>query len=203
MPDNSKIFQNLQLGLETTPGTAVAADKLLLDMKIMTDMDGDIASFSPSGNRFQTIKQPNKEWGTAKVEGKAGYNTLTYIFQSLMKKVTPTRNIAGTGLSYKWVWSPTPTDLDVFQAYTVESGNAVRAEKFPHGVFNGVELTGNRDEVSLGGDMFMQRMVDGITLTATPTAVAPILLFPTHGNVYVASAQAGLAGATALNRVFE
>lgn len=203
MADNPKIFQNLQLGAEATAGTAVAANKQLLDMKIMTDIDGAVDTFKPSGRRFSTIIQPNKEWGTGKVEGKAGYNTLTWIFQSLMKKVTPTRNIVGTGLSYLWVWSPTPNDLDAFQTYTVESGNAVRAEKFPFGIFNGVELTGNREEVSLSGDMFMQRMIDGITLTATPTSIEPVLLFPQQGDVYFATTQAGLAGASPLNRVFE
>lgn len=203
MADNPNIFQNLQLGAETTPGTAVAAGKLLQDMKIMADMDGGIDRFVPSGRRFATVQQYNREFGTAKVEGKAGYNTLTWAFQSLIKKVTPTRNIPSTGLSYKYVWNPTPNNLDTYQTYTIESGNAVRAEKYPFGVFNGIELTGNRSEVSLSGDMIMQRMIDGITLTSTPTAVAPILLLPQQGNVYIADTQAGLDGATALNRVFE
>lgn len=205
MAENAAVFQNLQLGVESTPGTAVAATKILQDLRIMTDIESDIDFFTPSGKRYPTVVQPNKEWSSGKIEGKPGYQTLPYIYCSLIKNVTPTRNIPSTGLSYLWTFSPTVNAEDTVKTYTFERGNAVRAEKYPYSMFNGIELSGDREDVKISGETFGQRATDGITLTSLSAGaeVTPILLFPTQGDVYLSDTQAGLDSATPMARVFE
>jgi hypothetical protein len=84
---------------------------------------------------------------------------------------------------------------------TVEQGSAERAHRFASGLFNSLSLKFDRDKVELSGSMIGQAIEDGVTMNASPTAVALLPVMPKHVSIYLADTQAGLAGATALTRV--
>lgn len=203
MAENPSVFQNLQLGVESTPGTAVPANKLLQDLKIKIDAEFESDSFTPSGRRFSSAVYPNREWVKGSIEGKPGYQTLPYLLSALLKDVTPTRNIPSTGLSYKWVYNPSVGAVDTFKTLSLESGNNVRAEKAAYGVLSGIEFKGTRKEVSISGELFAQKLNENATLTSSPTLVPAVLVLPTDGDIYYATTKAGLSGAARLGRVLE
>lgn len=203
MAENPSVFQNLQIGVESTPGTAVPANKLLSDLKIKIDTEFESDEFVPSGRRFVSAVYPNREWVKGSIEGKPGYQTLPYVLSAFLKDVTPTRNIPSTGLSYKWVYNPSIAAVDTIKTLSLESGNNVRAEKAAYGIISGLEFKGTRKEVTISGELFAQKLNENATLTASPTVVPPVLILPTDGDIYLASSKAGLSGASRLGRVLE
>jgi hypothetical protein len=203
MGENSNVFQIMQLGVETTHGTAVPANKLLQDVFIKPDINYEGGSFKPTGFLLPTVSYPNREWGVGAINGRPGYNTLAYLFNSVFKHVTPTRNIPSTGLSYTWGWDPSSNAEETVDSFTHEFGSADWAEKYAYMLINGVELGGTRSDLTLGGTTLSQKVTDDVTLTATPTTVPSVLLLADQGDIFLADTQAELDAAEAQERVFE
>lgn len=194
MTQRASIFEGVQIGVEVTPGTAVAANKLLQSISIQPGIKANIKKFRPMGRKFASLAMPGKEWVEAKVTGMPTYDELPYVLASLVKAVTP---VAEGTLGKKWTFSPTSTGPDTVKTYTVEQGSSVRAHKFAYGLMTGTTFNFTRDEISLDGSMLGRALDDGITLTATPTAIPAIPVLGNEVSVYLADTYAGLTGATA------
>lgn len=199
MPERATVAQVAQIGVETTPGTAVAANKALQALQIAASPQIETNRFRPQGYKADTVLAIGKDWTEADLSGIPTYDELVYLLCSLLVNVTPST----TGTTGKlWDFSPNATSEDTIKTYTVEIGSAVRAHKFPYGLVNALGLTYNRDGIDLSGSMLGQNITDGITLTASPTALTlqPILAKDT--SVYLDTTAAGL-GTTKLLRVLE
>jgi len=201
MAERLTIAQGTQIGVEVTPGTSVAANRKLGALSIQPGVKSEVSMFRALGNKFATIAALGKEWTEAKLSGQMTYSELVYYLSSLMKSVTPTRNIPTTGLSYTWTFSPALSAQDTVKTFTVEQGDTVRAHKWVYGIIGGMKFSFDRNEAKIDGAMLGRAIEDAITLTATPTDVALVPVLPTQVSVYLASTAAGLAGATALQRV--
>lgn len=197
MAERASIFQGIQLFPETTAGTSGAATKRLGSMSIEPSIKYEGQTFTPKGNKFSAVQSPNKEWTEAKVSGTPTYNELVYALSGVLQKVTPTTE--GT-LGKRWTYVMNNASADTLQTYTIEQGDAVRAHKMSYGTFKEFGITFARNGFSISGMLFGQRLVDNITMTASPTMAALIPVLPTQMSLKVASTQAGLAGATKLAR---
>jgi hypothetical protein len=191
MAERTTITQVLQLGLETTPGTSVAAGKFLPSVMINTGLDGNFTEQRGSGNKFPINYIPGKEWAVGSLSGNPTYDELTYMLASILNKVTP--SVVGT-TGQSWVMTPSSTVEDTVATYTVEQGSAVRAQKFTFGQFTSLTLSGTRDSITMSGDIMGKGFTDSITLTAAPTAVGQIPLLPKHVDIYMDDTSAGLGG---------
>lgn len=199
MPERASVFETCQIGVEVTPGTAVAATKKLasLDLQIMEQVD--IKKFRPMGQKFNTVSAIGKEWTGLKLGGVPTYNELIYPFSSLMETAAIT-TLNGTGR--QWLFNPSPTGPDTQKTYTVENGSSVRAHRAAHGLITGVSMEFSRDEVTISGDGISHRLEDGFTITPALTQGVPVPIVGNQVNVYLADTQAGLPG-TALARVLK
>jgi hypothetical protein len=200
MADRATVFQGVQLGPEVTPGTNVAASKKLGSLSIEPSIDAEVEMFRPMGTKFPTLSSLGKEMTKAKLSGQLTYSEIIYVLASLLKDVTPTRLIASTGLAYSWVFAPAGSAADTVKTYTVEQGDAVRAQKFNYGLIDSAKFNFSRKEAKLDGSMIGRALTDGITMTASPTSIALKPILPAHVSLYLADTQAGLTGATALAR---
>jgi len=201
MTDRATIFQGIQLGVESTPGTGVAAGKQLLSLNLEPAIELETKTYRQVGQKFPTIVVPNKEWMSARLSGPVTYGELVYLLCGIVKSVSPTSH--GTSpISYSWVFNPAQSAADTIKTFSIEQGNAVRAHKFYYGLITALNFSFSREAVELDGEMIAQRLQDAITMTATPTAVEVVPVLPTQGNLYLADTQAGLAGASALERGF-
>lgn len=196
MAQRASIFEGVQIGVESTPGTAVAANKLLQSISIQPGVKAEIGKFRPLGRKFPSLALPGKEWVEAKLTGMPTFDELPYILASVVKNVSPTAE--GT-TGKKWTHSPSSTGPDAYKTYTCEQGSSLRAHRFAYGVVTGVTFNFTREGVSLDGAMIGRELEDGVTLTASPTAIPAVPVLGKQVSVYLADTYAGLSGATALN----
>lgn len=192
------IFQSVQVGAETTAGTAVAASKRLLGLSIQPTNKSEVKLFRPMGSKFKTVATLNKEWSEAALSGPITFTDIVYALCAGVVNVAPTGTTAKT-----WVFSPALSAADAIKTLTVESGDATRAQKFTYGMVNALTLKFSRTGNEISGSMIGKAATDGITLTATPTDVSLIPVMPTQVSYKLADTQAGLAGASVLPNVID
>lgn len=197
MAERATVFQTVQIGVESTPGTGVAANKKLTAVSIAPAIAVETKKHRQLGNKFPTLIVPGKEWVRAAITGVADYNNLTYILSSLVNYAAPAQQ--GGTAAYLWTYSPDTDGPDTKKTYTVEQGSSVRAHKFAYGLVTGMELAFSRDGIEVSGDMIGKALQDGITMTATPTEIAMKPVLPTQVDIYMSDTYAGLPG-TALAR---
>lgn len=197
MPELASIYTIANIGKETTPGTSVAASKRLSGLMIEPDIKNDINGYRGSGYKFKTVASLNREWVEAAISGPITYSEIIYPLASLLNNASP---VAGTS-DQTWTFSPDSNGADTPATYTIEVGDATRAQKFTYGLVNGLTLTFSRDGCELSGNLVGQALTDAITLTATPTALPLVPVFPTQVTVFLENSFAALSGATALSRV--
>ncbi len=199
MPERTSITQVVQVGIETTPGTAVAANRFLPSMMIDVGIEGGLTEQRGSGNKFPVNYITGKENSVGKLSGNPTYDEILYYLVSCINYAAGVQNGATT--AYTWTLSPASTAEDTaIKTLTVEMGSAVRAHKFARGQINELVLSGSRDSIDLSGNLIGQLFTDGITLTASPTAVPQIPIVPKHVDVFMDDTSAGL-GTTKLTRL--
>lgn len=199
MAERAAILQAVQLGVETTPGTAVAANRKLLATSFVPTIEASIQHFRPAGGKFATVQALGKESVSASIEGQGVYTDPVYLLASLLNYAAPAQQAATT--AYKWTFSPAQAQADAIKTFTVEYGGAVRASRFAYGVVNEFNLDFDRDEVTVGGSMFGQQLDDGITLTATPTEIELVPILPKEIDVFI-DTTSGALGTTKMLRAF-
>ena len=164
MPERATVFEITQLGVETTPGTTVAATKKLLATSIDPSIRSDNKTYRPKGARYTTVAIQNKEWVEATItQDVAVYTDTSYVLASLLGN--PSISLVSSGV-YLHEWDPLPYTPYTPKTFTVESGSYVRAMEFGYGLVTGVNMDFGRDGVSLGGTMIGQLLADGTALTA-------------------------------------
>lgn len=200
MGEKASIFQTVQIGIETTPGTPIAANKKLLATSLIPAVKVEGDTFRAMGNKYPSFAIINKEWSEAKVEGKLTYNEVLYLLSSLLSQPLPVQQGATT--AYKWTFISNTNAEDAGKTFTVEQGDANSAWRAAGVKVSGLEFTFNRDETSVSGTAIGQQLETGITLTASPTSMMPKPVLPAHLKLYMADSQAGLDSAQALSRGF-
>lgn len=201
MPERTVITEATQIGVESTPGTAVPATRRLRSVSFNLDPEFNARIFRPSGNKFPSIAAPGKEWVGGDLEGAGDYNEIVYPLAGILgPPVTTTPSGATTARQH--VFEVLPAALQDPMTMTVEKGSAVRAERSSYVAVNEFGVTINRDEITLDGSIMGRRLEDGATLTAGATAVPLQPILPQHVSVYFDPTFAAI-GATKLLRVLE
>jgi len=201
MAEKASIFQTVQIGIETTPGTAVAANRKLMSTSIAPVVKTDSKTLFANGNKYPSLSVVNKEWVEAKIEAEQlMYNEILYLLVSLLSQPTPVQQ--GTTAAYKWTFTSNTFGEDAGKTFTVEQGDALSAWRSVGVKVKGLEFTFKRDEVSVSGDAIGQPLETGITMTANPTSMTPKPVLPVHLSLYMADSQAGLDSVQPLTRGF-
>jgi hypothetical protein len=203
--ERSTITQTVQIGVETTPGTAVPANKRLQSIGIAIGAKVDSKEFTPIGQKYPTLAVVGKEWSEAELTGQPCYTELPYIFSSLMStatSVTQTLDSATPTGGYVWTFDSNSFGEDTPKTYTIEQGSAARAHKITNALIPEFSLDWSREEVKIGGSVLGTALQDGITMTSSPTLLAQIPVRPTQFSVYLDDTAAGLGG-TKLTRALK
>lgn len=200
MTERTTIAQVAQVGVESTPGTSVAANKLFLATGISPAVKVDMQRFRPMGQKLPTVLVPGKEWVEAKIDGSGSYTELTYLLASLLTDPGAPTTVDTT--ARKYTYNPLATSEDSPKTFTIEQGSGVRAGKFSYGICNELELAFSRDSIDVSGSFLGQRYQDGITMTASPTAITQLPILPTDIDVYL-DPTSGALGTTKLTRVLK
>lgn len=196
MPERTSITQIVQLGVEVTPGTPVAATHKLSSVAINLSPDGNINTYRASGNKFPSIAALGKEWTGGDIEGAPTYTELLYLLAGILGAPTT----SGTG-PYTHVWDIETSAVQDPVAFTAEYGSSLRAHRAVGLVIPELSLEVSREEASLGGSVLAKAIEDGFTLTPAGSVSALALrpCLPNHFSIYADTTAAGL-GTTKLLR---
>jgi len=182
MSGRASVYQGVQVGVEATPGEAVAANKRLLCTFIDPKPRVSVEGYRPQGSKFTTTESlPQNDHTMAAISGKIGYNDIAYLLTSCLC------NPSGA-----FTFKPEAFGPDTCKTLTVQTGSSVRAEQFTYGAVTALDFEVTRAAVNLTGEMIGQKTEEGATLTASPTALARAVVSPKHVKVYVGDSVGGL-----------
>lgn len=199
MPEIATVHQAVQWGVETTPGTAVAANKKPQVYTVTPAIQAEVNTFRPSGAKFVTAGALGREWVEARVEGPLDYEHIVYLLSSVMSYAAPVQQ--DTTTAYQWTHAIAQSAEDTVKTYTVEVGDLNQAGKFTYGLVREMTITLTREEATVSATMVGQAWQDGITMTASPTVIPVKQVLPTQVDVYLDTTSTGI-GTTRLTRNF-
>lgn len=194
------VYQGIQIGVESTPGTPVAANKKLLSVTMKPSPQTETSPFRAMGNKYASFVSLNKEWTSINIDGQPTFNEIVYLLSGLMHYASPVQQ--GSTAAYKWTFVSNTSSADIGKSFTIEQGDADRAWRVAGARISGLTFDFGRNEVRVSGNGVGEQLETGITLTASPTALSPAPILPTMLKFYTADTQAGLAGASALGNSF-
>jgi len=188
MPENATVLRSSQWGLESTPGTVVAADKRLMTIGVLPTPATRIVPYRPVGRKYNTTAVKGKEHTTAAISGVLDFNSIVYLLSGVMKTgavTTPT----GATLTRNWQFLPSTTAADTTSTFTIETGNSTEAERFAYGLVTGfgMHIT-DAPPIEITGTMLGWVLTEGITLTPTPTIITESPVDPSSVSLFVGNA---------------
>lgn len=201
-PEVSTINQTVQFGVETTPGTAVPANKRIDNLLCKFGAKGEFKKTSGTGRKYPSVQQLNAEWVEGSFTGSMDYNSMLYPLTGALGVTTPSAH-GSSSVAKDWVIDASLSGAKQPQTLSIEQGDAIRAHKFAYGLVKKVGYKLNRKtDASISGDMLAQAISDGITMTGGPTAVVLSPITGQHFNFYLDSVFGSL-GTTQLLKVLK
>lgn len=202
MAEVMTVIQTVQVGVETTHGTAPAggSNKLLTGLKVQIDPDFGNAQYAASGHRFDSVSVPTMEKSKLKGDGPLTYTELVYLLSGLWGDATITTPTGATN-ARQWKWAPSLTGAIDGHTFQIQQGSSVQARQVNYGTWTDATLTLSRKECTVSAAGFGQQVQDGVALTASPTAIGLVPIQPLHWNVYLDTTSSGIGG-TQLTRCF-
>lgn len=203
MAERASVFEAVNIGLESVPGTEVDASKRLEAISIVANREGAIEPFRPAGSKFNVLVTQGKEHTTASVEGILDYANIVYALAGLIAYGTANIAQVGSLSAYDWTFTPDTDGPDTVATYTIEQGSSVRAQQFEYGQFTGFGFSFNAtdSQIAISGEIIGTQLRDGITMTVSPSTVEAVPVHPNDVTVRIATTQAAVGTATPLTRV--
>ena len=201
-PERATIFETMQIGVETVPGTAVAATKRLGSIGINAAPALTSKRYRPRGRKLDTLVIPGRRSTEGTIDGQATFNELQYPLSSLCGAAAISTPVGAT-LAREWLFDIASNGPDNGKTYTVEIGSSVFGNRFPHGIFTGLSMNFGTEEISLGGNIIGHKWQKEFAMT-TGGGVTEIPLEPIDPNdvsIYVDATHAAL-GTTLMERIF-
>lgn len=168
MTERSSLNQVIQLGVETTHGTAVYASKKLQSIGIEPSPTVEMDQFRPAGQKYKAITTLGKEWTEASITGRGSYTEIVYALASVVSTPVITTP-GGATLTRLWTFTSDPAEDDAPKTFTVEHGSSVRAGRFTYGLITELGMSFNRTAIEITGSMMGRALVDNITRSASRT----------------------------------
>lgn len=202
MADRPVVSEVIQIGVESTAGTAVTATKKLQALTVELDTAAEFDQFGPSGNLFNTISVPRQEWSSGSISGYPTYTELAYVLSNVLGAATITTPSGATS-ARKWTWAVSSTTPWAPKTWTIERGvSGDTAEQAAYAVLSGINMSFSRTAApEIGGDLFARRLDYTATLATGATTLNNVPILATEVDVYADSAS-GSIGSTKLTRSF-
>lgn len=184
------INKGYQIGVESTPGTPVAANKLLKSLSINLSPEVVSQAHPSHGSKFSGNSVVHKHWSSGTLEGPLSYNDIIYPLSTLFTPPTPTIPSGGTN-SRQWKFMPLVSGNETLKTLTVEAGDSIAAEIIAGVAAQGLTFDFAADDVTVNGPVIGRKPTVG-TLTGSPTALPQILASSRDIDVYLHSALGAL-----------
>lgn len=185
-PRRSTINQTWQMGIEATPGVAVAANRRIDCFQFKKGAKGNFKSTAGTGRKYASVQQLNAEWVEGSYSGSLDYNGLIYPLAGAYGVATPTAH-GSSILAKDWVFDAILSGSRQPQTYSAEGGESTtRAEKFAYMLINKFGYKFDRNQnASVDGTFLGQSITDGITMTSSPTVIPLKPMVGQQFNIYI------------------
>jgi hypothetical protein len=203
MPDRALVQEIIELGVETTPGTAVASAIKLSGLQVDLGTSLELDRIAPMGNLWDTIAAPRQEWGVGSIAGFPTYPELAYVFSNVLGAAVVTTPSGGT-LARRYSWAPSSNVPWTPRTWTIRRGQVGNtAESASYGLMSGVNMSFSRTAApSIGGDLFSYALDYTASVGATGlTTLSVVPVLPAQVCVYLDPTAANI-GQTKLTRDF-
>lgn len=178
-----------QIGVETTPGTAVPANKRLPGTSFSLSPDLRTKKFRSNSYKYDTLVQLHREMTKGTFEGPLSYPEIIYPLAGLIGGVVSTTSGAST-----WTFNPSSTGPDAnVKNFTCEFGDSTAAMQAAYVQFNSLNITISDEEAMAKGDLFARKLTS-TTLTASPTDIVQLPININEVDVFLDSTFAGIGG---------
>ena len=155
--------QEWWLQKETAPGVATeTAMKRYGSLKGMPGYNSTSENFTAQGSRVVNGIIRNNELGSMSVQGIQDYNALHLALDSLFGFATPTTPGGGTN-SKQRIWNVAGSGVVTPATYTSIWGDTTQALKQLHFLFNSLQLTINRGQLSMAVSALARMATTGAT----------------------------------------
>ena len=189
MAQGIKACRRLQMGKETTPGTAVAATSYwrgtgTIQDNLTTVFPNEDIGILPGVDRTY---QPKTEALLTLDSTPATFEQIGYLFQMGIADTDPTTDANSAGV---WSYSfPTScTDIKVstdLRTMTWEGGDNAQAEEFAYGHCRSITLSGNAGEALMMSAEIVGREVGTSTFTADLSIPTVTEILFSKGSIYI------------------
>lgn len=188
----STINQVVQFGKETTPGTAVAANKRLDGAMVSLGIEADVAYYRGTGRKYNTVQELNREWSSGTLdESPLDFGWTVYPLSSIYG--TPTIAASGASSTAKdWTFNASLSGNASPQTFSIEKGDSTTAEKVDYALFQQWGYKGTRQSFTQSGAFISRKVTKGATLTASPTVVPIAPINASLFDVYIDPDSTGL-----------
>lgn len=180
MARRASVYEGLQIGAETTPGTEVAAAKRLGLLMGRPRPRPQVQQFLGAGSKFPLATVTGKEFSELPFTGPLSFSDIVYILAMHLKAPA----ISGGTFTYV----PATFGPDTVKTMSMQAGSSVRAEKLAYCFCPEVRAAFNLRGVTLSGTLNGRSVTEGATLTATPTLLKPVPVGPASWVVQVGTA---------------
>ena len=181
MRSRATIYQGIQIGIESTPGTAVACAKRLLGLEVTLNPQIPVKTAKNQGAKGAVGTQRGLEHTEGSVSGALDFNTLHYMLTLLFGAATD--SLDGTVDIH--TWAPSALAPLTPKTATIEQGSSVGAEKVAFALMTELVIKWSKEDASLDGALIANEYQRNITMTATPTEVAAVPVNPAAIGVYI------------------
>src|SRR5689334_4622015 len=136
MSERASVNQRIQLGVETTPGTGVTANRIIDAWTVKMGPKTDSKQSTPTGRKYVSAQAMNKEWMEWGIDSPImDYNSMIYLLSSAFSGITPTAH-GSSSTAKDWIVTPPVSGSASPKTYTIEQGSSERAHKFSYGLLN-------------------------------------------------------------------
>lgn len=191
-------LEKLQLGKETTPGTAVAASVIWRGMGSWQDRREVKNAKERVGIALPSVRPyvPKIMAAYTMDPVEATFQQLPYILESAVESETPTQDGAGTGYIRSYIFPY--TSIPTLRTHTLEAGNNQQAREMEYAFVEKFKLTGKAGEAAFMSGGWVGRQWTDTTFTGSLTV--PTLIPADHmglfdSNLYI-DAVSGNVGTT-------
>ena len=163
-----KVLRKIQLGGETTAGTAVAAD--FIWRGIATGLEDTREKVRPEENvglTSMTTRQytPKIAAQLSMAATEATFEQLPHILEAALMKATPVQDGAGSGYLYTYNLPTTARAVTDIKTYTIEGGDNQQAEEMAYAFVSEFEISMNAGEAWMVSATWQGREASTTTFT--------------------------------------
>lgn len=158
------VFQGIQVGIESTPGTLVAATKRILNLEMNQVPQIPVNVVRHAGFKGASGTQKGQRHTEARFNGPIDFNVLPYLATLAYGQVSPSVD-ANTVKMYTWRWNPSATDPLTPKSATFEQGSSKGAEKFGYATVQDLALKWAKEDASVEGLIFGGAQTRNATMT--------------------------------------